>query len=165
MNFEYCAKCGEKLSLKTIGDEGLVPFCKNCNRPWFSFSYPCVICLAVDQNKNVALIKQSYGDNDRYVCVAGYVKQGETIENAAIREIKEEIGLDVCNIKYVKSYHYEKRDNLMFGFVCHVESTDFTLSCEVDKATWFTPAEADEKLRISLIAHQLLNDCVENDYI
>lgn len=157
MKFEFCPKCGMKLTPKTIGDEGLVPYCTKCERPWFSFSYPCVICLVINENNEIALIKQSYGE-DRYVCVAGYIKQGESAEECAAREVKEEIGLEVQSVRYISSYSYEKRDNLMLGFVCFVKSCDFTLSCEVDKAMWFTPEEADEKLKNANIAHRLLMD-------
>lgn len=153
----HCPICGEKLTSKPIGDEGLVPFCKTCNRPWFPFSYPCVICLCVDEDNNVALIKQSYGD-DRFVCVAGYVKHGESLESAARREVAEETGLSVLDVQYVSSYPYEKRDNLMLGFVCRVAHADFSLSDEVKTATWFTPDEADNALAQSLIAQQLLRD-------
>ena len=124
MTFQFCPDCGKKLIQKECGDEGLIPFCDVCNKPLFSFSYPCVICLITDQNNHIALIKQGYVSN-RYICVAGYVKQGETIEETAKREVEEETGITVLSAKYIHSYYYEKRDNLMFAFVCTVEHANF----------------------------------------
>ena len=60
MQFKFCPECGEKLITKTIGDEGEISFCENCGRPWFSFSYPCVICLLTDGAGKYALIRQTY---------------------------------------------------------------------------------------------------------
>ena len=157
MTFQYCPSCGEKLIQKECGDEGLIPFCVTCRKPLFSFSYPCVICLIVDENNQIALIKQSCV-SEHYICVAGYVKQCETIEETAKREVEEETGLGVINVKYLNSYYYEKRDNLMFGFVCIVEHSDFSISGEVDSAVWFSIEEAEALLRQGSIGKNLLRD-------
>ncbi|MBQ8569006.1 MAG: NUDIX domain-containing protein [Oscillospiraceae bacterium] len=162
MKFTYCPDCSEKLSLKEIGDEGLVPFCEKCGRPWFSFSYPCVICLVTDETgENVALIKQSYV-SDNYICVAGYVKEGENLEYTAKREVSEETGLEVVSVRYVKSRYYEKRDNLMCGFVCTVKKGNFDISSEVDSASWFTLDEAEKRLRKGSIAWQLFREYADS---
>ena len=58
MEFNYCPVCGAALQGRILGDEGEVPYCEACSRPWFSFSYPCVICLAVDENGDIALIRE-----------------------------------------------------------------------------------------------------------
>ncbi|MDD4493643.1 MAG: NUDIX domain-containing protein [Eubacteriales bacterium] len=157
MTFQHCPNCGKALIQKECGDEGFIPFCGACNRPLFPFSYPCVICLVIDQTNQIALIKQSYV-SDRFICVAGYVKQGETIEETAKREVEEETGLSVLNAKYIRSYYYEKRDNLMFGFVCTVEHADFNISGEVDSAAWFTMEEAETLLRQGSVGKDLLRD-------
>lgn len=157
MEFFFCPTCGEKLVKRPIGDEGLVPFCENCHRPWFPFSYPCVICLCVDEKEHIALIKQAYV-SERFVCVAGYVKPGEAVEHTAKREVEEETGLSVLDVQYVGSYPYEKRDNLMLGFVCRVKHGDFALSGEVDHAAWFTPQEAEVELRKGSVGKDLLRD-------
>lgn len=160
MRFEYCPDCGEILHDKIIGDEGAVPFCEKCSRPWFPYSSPCVICLVRDEEGNVALIQQSYGDK-RFVCVAGYVKAAETLEETVCREISEEIGLEVLHLRYVKSYYYPKRDNLMLGFVCTVKRAAFRLSGEVSEAQWFSVQEADTVLKDAAIARKLLHDGYE----
>lgn len=158
MNFKYCPECGEKLFPKICGDEGEIPYCGNCNRPFFPFSYPCVICLCVtEDNSEIALIKQSYV-SDSYVNVAGYVKQGETPEVTAVREVMEEIGLETVSCKYVGSYYYAKRDNLMLGYVCKVKKGELKLSSEVDSAEWFPLKNAAQHLRQGSIAQNLLND-------
>lgn len=154
MKFEYCPTCGARLGEKIIGDEGLVPFCGNCNRPWFSFSYPCVICLCVNDDGEVLLIKQSYGES-RFVLVAGFIKSGENAEEAAMREVKEETGLCVQSLDYAFSSYYELRDNLMFGYVCHVKKSEFALSGEVEQAKWVPPEEAVQTLRKGGTAHKL----------
>src|SRR5450756_2466340 len=97
MDFKYCPECGSPLEPRPIGDEGLVPYCEACRRPHFGFSYSCVIVLPVnaDNPEEVALIRQDYVTSKNHICVAGYVKRGETIEDSARREVEEEIGLHV----------------------------------------------------------------------
>ena len=145
MTFDYCPKCGEKLSLKTIGDEENVPFCLKCERPFFPFSYPCVICLCVGENDEVLLIKQSYGII-RFVCVAGYIKSGESAEEAAEREIAEETGLEMTGARFLYSKYYDKHDNLMLAFLCRVKKAEPRISGELSEARWFSPEEAEKAL-------------------
>lgn len=164
MTFEYCPKCGEKLIPKSCGDEGEVPFCSNCSRPFFPFSYPCVICLCISEdNSEIALIKQSYGNTGRFVNVAGYIKNGEAAENAVLREIREEIGLDAVKIQFIKSYYHEKGDNLMLGYACKVRKDKFRLSDEVKSAEWFPIEEGLNALPDGSIAWKLLNDYINNE--
>ncbi len=161
MTFEYCPLCGEKLTLKVCGDEGEVPFCKSCSRPFFPFSYPCVICLCISEDSSeIALIRQSYGDTQKFVNVAGYIKHGESAEDTVIREIKEEIGLDVASLQFIKTYPYPEKSNLMLGFACKVKKADFALSGEVERAEWFTLEKAVETLRQGSIAQNLLKDYI-----
>jgi NAD+ diphosphatase len=160
MKYTYCPKCGEKLTKKSFGDEVDVPFCEKCKCPHFDFSQPCVICLVVDPDNKIALIRQSYV-SDKFVCVAGYMKQGETAEGTAVREVKEETGLQVLAAQYVKSYYYSKKDMLMLGFVCRVEKGNFALSNEVESAEWFTVEEARGCLQQGSTAMELLNDWVK----
>ena len=157
MTFDFCPKCGEKLVLKPIGDEGEVPFCTSCGRPWFSYSAPCVICLCTDGEDNYALIRQSYGVK-KFACVAGYLKAGETAEQTVKREISEEIGLDAQQITYVGSYYYPKHDNLMLGFAVRVNRGEFHLSDEVETAKWFTRDEALAAVSPESIVYRLMRD-------
>lgn len=145
MTFEYCPKCGDKLIPKKIGDEGNVPFCEKCERPFFPFSYPCVICLCVSEDDEVLLIKQSYGII-RFVCVAGYIKNGESAEEAAVREIAEETGLETLGIQFLYSRFYEKHDNLMLAFVCRVKKAEPHISAELTEARWFSAEEAEKAM-------------------
>lgn len=155
MEFAFCPKCGKKLSLKVCGDEGEVPFCESCGRPFFAFSYPCVICLCITEDgSQVALIKQSYV-SEHYVNVAGYVKRGETPEQTAVREVGEEIGLTVLSCAYVGSWYHEKSDNLMLGFVCKVKKDKLVPSREVDSADWFPVESAGQLLRRDSIGMKL----------
>ncbi len=158
MNFDFCPQCGMKLRPKNCGDEGEIPYCDNCRRPFFPFSYPCVICLCItEDNSEIALIKQSYVSQN-YINVAGYIKQGETPECTAVREVMEEVGLEVSELHYIKSYHYPKKDNLMIGFVCRVKKGELKLSCEVDSAEWFPLKYAQQMLRYDSVGWNLLND-------
>ena len=163
MKFIYCPSCGKKLTEKILGDEGNVPFCEACQSPCFSFSYPCVIVLVVNEDNEIALIRQSYVSATNYICVAGYIKQGQTAEYTAQREVEEELGLEVINVKYIRSYYYEKRDNLMLGFVCKVKKKAFDISCEVDSAKWFEMKEAKSLLRQGSIGIDLLENYLQTN--
>ncbi len=158
MDFFYCPKCGEKLSEKQVGDEGLLPFCGECDRPWFPFSYPCVICLVINEFNEIALIRQTYATKN-FICVAGFIANKETPEHAAVREIKEEIGLDVQELCYVNSYYYKKTDCLMLGFAARVKKAEFKLSPnEIETAKWFSIDKAAEELAKGATGKDLLRD-------
>lgn len=158
MDFIHCPVCGEKLGGRQIGDEGIVPYCESCKRPWFPFSYPCVICLAINEDNEIVLIRQTYATT-RFVCVAGFISHGETAENTVVREIGEEIGLDVLSVRYVGSYYYEKNDNLMLGFAVRVRKAPFRLSeKEVETAQWFSVEDAEKELSKGTTGICLLRD-------
>jgi NAD+ diphosphatase len=156
MIFEYCVKCGKKLDKKEIGDEGLVPFCLQCNEVFFSFSYPCVLCLVINEDGDVILVKNAR--TGKFGGIAGYIKEGETAESAAVREVNEEISGIVIELKYFKSYYYEKNDRLMLGFICKVKNTEFSVSKELNSVERFSFEDAKSQLRDGSIIHTLLTE-------
>lgn len=156
MKFKYCPTCGENLVQKEIGDEGLTPFCNNCSRPYFDWFGQCTISAVINEYNEIALLKQDYVSTTNWVLVAGYIKQGENLEEAAIREVEEETGQKVNKITYISSYYYEKRELLMIGFRCDVKKSEFNISKEVDKVEWHGLNEAVNLLRKGSIAQQLL---------
>ena len=152
MVFIHCPLCGKKLDTKLIGDEGDVPFCYSCNSGFFNFSYPCVLCLVVDDNGNIVMVKNNA--DARYGGVAGFVKQSETIEDAAKREVKEEIGLTVSEQTFVKSCGYS--DRLMMCFICKVENFDINISSEIYSAEWVSVSDAQNMVRQGSVISQLI---------
>ena len=145
MRHEYCPLCGDKLTHRDLGDDKDVPWCERCSRPFFDHSSVCVICLVINEDKNVLLIKQSYGA-DRFVTVAGYIKAGESAEEAVRREIAEETGLFVTSEEFLYSRYYEKHDNLMLAFACRVKNGEPRLSAEVREALWLDADSAHDRL-------------------
>lgn len=162
MRFKFCPECSEMLVTKQCGDDENVPFCENCNRPYFPHSSPCVIVLPVNEKGEFALTRQSYGDTERYVLTAGFMKENESVEDCCKRELYEELGLETVKLSYVKSYPYPKRDNLMLGFVAKVEKREFECSDEVRDAKWVSCREAEKLLENSAIALKLLCDFKKN---
>ena len=158
MHFTYCPQCGKRLIPREIGDEGMLPYCEDCRRPFWDMFATSVICAAVNEYNEVALLRQDYVSTQNHVCVAGIIQMGETAEAAAVREIKEEIGQDVLHLTYVRSYYYEKSGMLMLGFMAEVKKTDFALSGEVDAAEWVPLSEAPELLRKGGVAWQLVSE-------
>lgn len=110
--------------------------------------------------KRILLIQQ-YG-NPNNILVAGYVGRGESIEDALIREIKEETNLDVVEFQFNASYFYEKNNVLMVNFACRIK--DSTILCcnhEIDQANWFFPMQAKEIIYPNSLAQKFLNGWLE----
>ena len=120
----------------------------------------CIIAAVVNEYDEVALLKQSYVTTANYVCVAGHMKIGESAEETVIREVKEELGLDVENLTFIRTYPYEKKEMLMLGFKAVVKKADFIYSQEVDSAKWFAFEEALENIREGSIAWQLVKEVI-----
>lgn len=156
MRFEFCPFCGTKTVLKKIGDEGDIPYCEKCSRPLFDMFSTCVLNVVVNEDKEVLLIRQSYGDTSRYVGVAGFMKVGETPEEAGAREVLEETGLTAESIRYIDSAFYDGRDQLMLGLLSRVKKADTNISGELLEAKWFSFEEAVKTVRDGSIIQRFI---------
>ena len=161
MRFQYCPYCGNQLVKKEIGDEGLIPFCEKCKVPLWDMFTISIIAAVVNEQNEVALLRQNYVSATKYVCVAGIMKIDESAEEAVVREIKEEIGLDVEEVKFIKSYPYEKKEMLMLGYKAVVKKADFILSGEVDSVEWVKFENALSLLREGSIGWQLVKQVID----
>lgn len=162
MRFTYCPHCGSKLTKKEIGDEGLIPYCPRCQVPLWDMFTTSVIVAVVNEDREIALLRQGYVSATNHVCVAGIMKLGESAEETAVREIKEEIGQTVKSLKYIKSYPFEQKEMLMLGYKAVVEKTEFVLSKEVDSVQWVKFDSALELLRKGSISWQLVKTVIED---
>ncbi len=156
MRFTYCPDCGARLVLREIGDEGRIPYCETCRQPRWDMFVTSVICAAVNDEGEIALIRQGYVSKDTYVCVAGIMKPGETAEQAAAREVAEELGVTVQAVEYLRSDYFPRKEMLMLGFRVRVQKAELHLSGEVDSARWVPFAEAPALIRPGSIARRLV---------
>ena len=155
MRYTFCPNCGTRLTERSIGDEGLVPWCESCQCPWFDSFSTCIIA-AVMNDAGEVLLQRERRRPEREVLVAGYIKPGESAEDAARREIAEETGLTVTSLRYVGSYPHMNGDMLMLGFAATAEGEVKPSNSEVVSARWATLEEAVQALREGSIAQQVV---------
>lgn len=161
MRYRYCPNCGNKLINKEIGDEGNVPFCEQCNVPLFDMFSVCIIALVQNEYKEIALLWQSHCSSQYYTLVSGYMKPGETAEEATAREIFEELGVRINSLKPVETYWFNEKEMLMLGFICQTKKVDFNLSNEVERALWVPIEKAFDMVHPKgSISYTLLEKCI-----
>lgn len=135
MKFEYCPICGTKLIEKYSFDEGGVPYCAVDDMMYFDTPKPCIIAAVIKEDK-ILLLKQSYIFKNSKVLVSGYVTNGETVEETVRREVKEETGITVGEIKYLGSEYLKSREIIMLTFMAKYESGHIHKSSEVEWVEW-----------------------------
>lgn len=144
---KFCGRCGhamikdEKERMVKCPECGLMEFPKIC---------PAVIVGLTHGNK-ILMTKYAHAEHKRYALVAGYAETGETIEEAVAREVMEEVGLKVKNLRYYKSQPWSYSDSLLFGFFCELDGDDETVTLDKNElavAEWFEreemPVEAND---------------------
>lgn len=153
----YCYKCGTKLTMKYHdGEEKSVAFCEACQDFRYSFFNSAISAVVLTPNKDRALLIQQYGRKGN-ILLAGYINKGESAEEALIREVKEEICLNVTEFQYKTSFYYEKSNTLMLSFHCVVDSDDLShISDEVDTAQWYSFDDARKAVRKDSLAENFL---------
>jgi NAD+ diphosphatase len=135
MKYQFCPICGAKLEEKYSWDEGGVPYCPIDDKMYFDTPKPCVI-VAVIKDDKILLLRQSYIYKDSKVLVSGYVTNGECAEETVIREVKEETGITVGNIKYLGSECISSKELLMLTFMADYIEGDIKKSLEVEGIEW-----------------------------
>ena len=155
MRYTFCPDCGAHLTARPIGDEGLVPYCETCQRPWFDGFSTCIIAAVMNADGQVLLQRETRRP-DREVLVAGYIKPGESAEDAARREVAEETGLTTTSLRYVASYAHMDGNQLMLGYAAHAEGDVHVSPREVLSARWATLDDAVAALKEGSIAQRVV---------
>ena len=134
-NNRYCGRCGSKTELKKDERATVCPECNLINYPKIS---PAII-VAITCNNKILLAKGKNYKGDFYALIAGYVDVGESIEETVAREVKEEVGLDITNLKYHKSQPWPFSASLMLGFTAEADDTQPIIvdEKEIKEAGWF----------------------------
>ncbi|MGH7325505.1 MAG: NAD(+) diphosphatase [Candidatus Rokuibacteriota bacterium] len=130
----HCPRCGEGTE-RIAGEWG--KRCPRCRYEHYPHLHPAVIVLVRDGDR-VLLARKAGWAPGRYALVAGFVDNGESLEGAVRREVREEVGVDVKDIQYVGSQNWPFPSQLMIGFVAGYAGGDITIDPEeLEDARWF----------------------------
>ncbi|MNO74383.1 NADH pyrophosphatase [compost metagenome] len=135
MKFKFCPLCGKKLEIRDSWDEGGVPYCSSDDMMFFDTPKPCAV-IAVVKDDEILLLKQSYIFKNSKVLVSGYVGTNETVEDTVYREVKEETGIEIEDIKYLGSDFVKDKDLLMLTYMAKYKSGEINKSSEVEWIDW-----------------------------
>jgi NAD+ diphosphatase len=133
--------------------------CMECGNVVFPRISPAVTVNIINNNK-ILLVRNNGGPFKRFAQVAGYVEIGESFEDTVKREVFEEVGLRVKNIKYYKNQPWGLSDTQMIGYTCELSGDDkFKIQeDEIQEARWFSADEippdiADRSLTYEMIGN------------
>lgn len=119
---KFCGCCGSRMVAQ--GKERAMA-CPQCGTVVYPTICPSVIVGVIDGDR---LLMTKYAANHspyrRYALVAGYAEVGESLEDTVRREVKEEVGLKVKNIRYYKSQPWSYTNTLLVGFFCDLDGSD-----------------------------------------
>jgi NAD+ diphosphatase len=151
----FCPRCGTQT--ERIGGEW-GKRCPKCRYEHYPHLYPAVIVLIHDGDR-VLLARKNGWAPDRYALVAGFVDNGESLEAAARREIREEVGVEVDEIQYVGSQNWPFPSQLMVGFLAHYAGGEIKVDHdELDDARWF----ARDALPVGPSRHSIAGFIIEH---
>jgi NAD+ diphosphatase len=159
-NNMFCGKCSGTMVFEKEERSKKCTSCGNITYPKIS---PAAIVAVIKDGKILLASARRFTSN-LYSVLAGFVEPGESIEECAVREIREETGISVKNLKYFGSQPWPFPDSLMVGFTAEYESGDIVLDDkELLDAKWYSPDEMPNIPPSSIsIARKLIDWYLEN---
>jgi NAD+ diphosphatase len=142
----FCANCG---SATMLVKGGWQRHCDNCGTDHFPRTDPVTIMLVEHSSEEfgdrLLLGRQPRFPPRMYSALAGFVEPGETVEEAVAREIHEEAGVQVRDVRYIASQPWPFPSQLMIGCTSVADDPELTIDrTELEDARWFTRAELEE---------------------
>lgn len=160
MKYKFCPVCGRELEEKFSWDEGGVPYCQHDDIMFFDIPKPCIM-VAIIKDDEILLLKQSYIYKNSKVLLTGYVGNNETAEDAVAREVKEEAGIEIKNIRYISSDYVKDKEILMINFVADFVSGEITKSTEVEGMGWTKLSDALNEMKEDIIGTKVVRKVLE----
>lgn len=142
-----CGVCGFAMEDKM--DEDKARYCPNCYNTVWPQTSPAII-VAVTKGDKLLLAHNTLFPKGMYSVIAGFVEMGETFEDCVRREVFEETGIKVHNIKYFGSQPWPFPNSMMIGFTAEYLEGEINVDqVEIEHADWFTKEEIPGKYRKS----------------
>lgn len=133
-NHRFCGRCGASTARQ--GTE-LARTCPACGLQHFPRISPAVI-VRVERGDRILLARSPHFAPGVYSTLAGFVEPGESLEETIVREIREEVGVDVGNLRYFGSQPWPFPHSLMIGFVADYQAGEIRpQEGEIEDARWF----------------------------
>lgn len=159
INTKFCGVCGEPMKK----DTDISKRCTNCGKEAWPQLATAVIVLIHKENE-VLLVHAKNFKGNYYGLVAGFVETGETLEEAAVREVREETGLEITNLKYFASQPWPYPSGLMVGFNADYAGGDIHLQhSELSSGGWFGKNNLPQIPEKLSIARQLIDNWLQNN--
>lgn len=153
----FCGQCGNKTMR---GNAEWCRGCVQCGLSCYPRLSPCVI-MAIRKGDEILLAQRPGGVHTFYSVLAGFVEPGESAEQAVQREVYEEVGLKVKNIRYFSSQPWPFPGQLMIGYISDYESGELTPDLsEVQNAGWFHYENLPECPGKNTIAGKLIRQTI-----
>jgi NAD+ diphosphatase len=135
----HCARCGARTE---VAAEGHQRTCPACGAEHFPRTDPAVIVAITDSDDRLLLGRQEVWPPRRYSVFAGFVEPGESLEQTVAREMGEEVGVRVTDVRYVASQPWPFPSSLMLGFTARAANTQVRVDGEeISHARWYSRAE------------------------
>ena len=140
----FCPKCGKPFTKITARNT----VCKNCGLDYYVNPRPCNAIIITDDKNRILLVRRAIDPSKGlWDLPGGFIDIGETAEESVIREAKEELGVEIDNIKYLFSgydrYEYKGLNYHTLGFVftAHIVSGEMKPLDDVGEIKYFSEAE------------------------
>ncbi|HIP73797.1 MAG TPA: NAD(+) diphosphatase [Anaerolineae bacterium] len=163
-NHVFCGRCGARNEIQGYERSKKCPECGLVTYPRIS---PAIIVRVTRRDESGEMILLARGPRHRpgmYSVLAGFVEPGETLEDCVRREVMEEVGVAVTDIRYFGNQPWPFPDSLMIAFTAVTLQTDLTLQEEeIEDAAWFTADNLPDIPPPMSIAHALIMDFVERN--
>lgn len=133
---KYCGRCATRME---NDEKERMMKCPKCGLMEFPKICPAVIVGVTHENK-ILMSKYAGREYTKYALLAGFAEIGEPIEDTVKREVMEEVGLKVKNIRYYKSQPWSMSDTLLMGFFCDLDGDDEDVVLDEEElalAEWF----------------------------
>lgn len=151
---QFCAQCGHKT---VFSDHEFAKNCVNCGLITFPTISPAIIVL-VSRGNQLLLARSPHFAPGVYSTLAGFVEPGETAEQTVVREVREEVGILIKNIRYVASQPWPFPHNLMLGYSAEYDSGEIEIDGkEIESAQWFSVDQLPLLPMKGSIGWQLIN--------
>lgn len=154
----FCSQCGGRNFLNHIE---IAMQCGECRTIHYPRIFPCII-VAVRKDKQILLAHHLQHKGGMHTVIAGFLEVGETLEQCVAREVKEETGISIKNIRYFGSQPWAFPTNMMMGFMADYDSGDIKPDrTELKDANWFSPEDMPLVAPEGTIARALIEQTIK----